>query len=155
MTEDQVAPSVKQIALTKQQIEGVLAAQKEIDEINEKQSEKARPYLIVAEQLESVAKKHGFASYDEYTDVLDTISVVIAGFDPVTKKYIGSEAVIRAQIAQVQADKNMPAENKAEALAELNNALKSPAPAIENKGNIDLVATYYDKLAVMMGSDQQ
>ena len=58
-----------------------------------------------------------------------------------TRKYIGSEAVIRAQIARVQADKNMPAENKTEALAELDNALKSPAPPVENKGNIDLVAT--------------
>jgi hypothetical protein len=73
----------------------------------------------------------------------------------VTKKYIGSEALIRAQIAQVQADKNMPAEDKTEALDELNNALKSPAPQVENKGNIDLVATYYDKLADTMGNDQQ
>jgi ribonucleotide monophosphatase NagD (HAD superfamily) len=154
-TEEQVASPVKQMALTKKQIEGVLAAQKEMDEINEKLSEKAKPYLIVAEQLESVAKKNGFASYDEYTDVVDNISIVLAGFDPVTKKFIGSEAVIRAQIAQVQADKNMPTENKTEALAELNNALKSPAPPVVNKGNIDLVATYYDKLADMMGSDQQ
>jgi hypothetical protein len=155
MTEDQVVPPVKQMALTKKQIEGVLAAQKEIDEINEKQSEKARPYLIVAEQLERVAKKNGFASYDEYTDVVDNISIALAGFDPATRKYIGSEAVLRAQIARVQADKNMPADNKTAALAELNTALKSPAPAVENKGNIDLVATYYDKLADMIGSDQQ
>jgi ribonucleotide monophosphatase NagD (HAD superfamily) len=87
MTEDQVASPVKQMALTKKPIEGVLAAQKEMDEINEKLSEKAKPYLIVAEQLESVAKKNGFASYDEYNDVVDNISVVLAGFDPVTKKY--------------------------------------------------------------------
>jgi ribonucleotide monophosphatase NagD (HAD superfamily) len=155
MTEDQVASTIKQMALTKKQVEGVLAAQKEMDEINQKQSEKAKPYLIVAEQLESVAKKNGFASYDEYTDVVDNISIALAGFDPVTRKYIGSEAVIRAQIARIQADKNTPAENKTEALAELNNALKSPAPPVENKGNIDLVATYYDKFADMMGSDQQ
>jgi ribonucleotide monophosphatase NagD (HAD superfamily) len=155
MTEDQVASPVKQMALTKKQIEGVLTAQKEMDEINENLSEKAKPYLIVAEQLEGVAKKNGFASYDEYTDVVDNISIVLAGFDPVTKKYIGSEAVVRSQIAQVQADKNMPTENKTEALAELNNALKSPVPSVENKGNIDLVATYYDKLANIMGRDQQ
>jgi hypothetical protein len=62
---------------------------------------------------------------------------------------------VRAQIARVRAAKNMPAEKKTEALAELDNALKSPAPPVVNKGNIDLVATYYDKLAVMMGSDQQ
>jgi hypothetical protein len=149
------SPAVKQMALTKKQIEGVIAAQKEMDEINEKVSEKPKPYLIVAEQLESAAKKNGFASFDEYTNVVDNISIVLAGFDPVTKKYIGSEALIRAQIAQVQADKNLPAEAKTEALDELNNALKSPAPPVENKGNIDLVATFYDKLADTMGNDQQ
>ena len=79
------SPAVKQIALTKTQIEGVIAAQKEMDEINEKVSEKPRPYLIVAEQFESAAKKNGFASYDEYTNVIENISIVLAGFDPTTK----------------------------------------------------------------------
>ena len=72
-----------------------------------------------------------------------------------TKKYVGTEAVIKAQIAQVQADKKMPAKDKKEALADLNDALKSPAPPIENKGNIDLVAKYYDKLADALGDDEQ
>ncbi len=72
---------------------------------------------------------------------------MLAGFDPATKKYVGTEAVIKAQIAQVQADKKMSAKDKKEALADLNEALKSPAPPIENKGNIDLVVKYYDKLA--------
>lgn len=155
MAQDQAATPVKQMALTKKQIEGVLAAQKEMDEINEKVSEKPKPYLIVAEQLESAAKKSGFASYDEYTSVVENVSLVFAGFDPTSKKYIGSEAVIKAQIAQVQADKNIAAEDKTEALDELNNALKSPAPPVENKGNIDLVAEYYDRLAEAMGNDQQ
>jgi hypothetical protein len=154
--QDQVAPPpAKQMALTKKQIEGVLAAQKDMNEINEKLSEKAKPYLIVAEQLESAAKKNGFASYDEYTNVIENVFLVLAGFDPTTKKYVGSEAVIRAQIAQVQADKDMPEEDKKEALADLENALKSPAPPVENKGNIDLIAQYYDRLAEAMGNDQQ
>jgi hypothetical protein len=49
----------------------------------------------------------------------------------------------------------MPAKDKKAALADLNDALKSPQPAIENKGNIDLVAKYYDKLAEALGDDQQ
>jgi hypothetical protein len=81
--------------------------------------------------------------------------MVLGGFDPATKKYVGTEAVIKAQIAQVQADKKMPAKDKKEALADLNDALKSPAPVIENKGNIDLVTKYYDKLADALGDDQQ
>jgi hypothetical protein len=62
--------------------------------------------------------------------------------------------VLKAQIAAVQADKKMPAKDKKAALAEMNEALKSPAPAIENNGNIDLVTKYYDKLAAALQDDQ-
>jgi len=150
----QEAP-VKQMALTEKQIEGVLTAQKDMDAITEKLPENAKPDPKITAQLEAVAKKNGFASYDEYNDVVENISLVLGGFDPATKKYVGSDAVIKAQIAQVQADKKMAAKDKKEALADLNEALKSPAPPIENKGNIDLVGKYYDKLAAIMGDDQQ
>src|SRR6202166_3654147 len=137
-------PAMKQTALTEKQIEGVLAAQKDMDAITAKLPDNAKPDPKITAQLEGVAKKNGFASYDEYNNVVDNISIVLAGFDPATKKYVGTETVIKAQIAQIQAHKDMPAEDKKEALADLNNALKSPALPVENKGNIDLVATYYD-----------
>jgi hypothetical protein len=148
-------PAIKQIALTDKQIEGVLAAQKEMDAITEKLPDDAKPDPKIDAQLDGVAKKHGFASYDEYNTVIDNISLVLSGFDPATKKYVGAEAVTKAQIAQVQADKKMSAKDKKEALAELNDALKQPAPAVENKGNIDLVTKYYDKLAEALGGDDE
>ena len=147
-------PPFKQVALTDKQIEGVIAAAKDMDAITEKMPENAKPDPKAIAQLETVAKKNGFASYDEYNNVLDNISIVLAGFDPVSKKYVGTEAVIKAQIAQVQADKKMSPKDKKDTLTELNQALKAPEPPIENKGNIDLVAKYYDKLAAIMGEDQ-
>ena len=151
---EQPAP-IKQIALTDKQIEGVLTAAKDMDAITAKLPEDAKPDTKVTAQLDDVAKKNGFASYDEYNDVVDNISMVLAGFDPTTKKYVGTEAVIKAQIAQVQADKKMNTKDKKEALADLNEAMKTPVPPIENKGNIDLVAKYYDKLADALGDDQE
>ena len=148
-------PALKQIALTEKQVQAVLAAQKDMDAIIEKLPDNAKPDPKVTAQLEAVAKKNGFASYDEYNDVVDNISLVLGGFDPATKKYVGSEAVLKAQIAEVQADKKMSAKDKKEALADLNQALKAPAPVIENKGNIDLVGKYYDKLADALGDSQQ
>jgi len=148
------SPPFKQVALTDKQIEGVIAAAKDMDAITEKLPENAKPDPKVVAQLEAVAKKYGFASYDDYNNVIDNISIVLAGFDPVSKKYVGTEAVIKAQIAQVQADKKMSPKDKKDVLAELNQALKAPEPPIENKGNIDLVAKYYDKLAAIMGDDQ-
>lgn len=151
----QQPPALKQIALTEKQIEGVIAAAKDMDAITEKLSENSKPDPKVTAQLEAVAKKNGFASYDDYNNVIDNISIVLGGFDPATKKYVGTEAVIKAQMAQVQADKKMSAKDKKDALADLSQALKAPEPPIENKGNIDLVGKYYDKLAAILGDDQQ
>ena len=148
-------PALKQMALTDKQIEGVLAAAKDMDAITAKLPDNAKPDPKITAQLEGVAKKNGFASYDEYNNVLENISIVLAGFDPAAKKYVGTETVIKAQVAQVQADKKMSAKDKKEALADLNDALKSQAPPIENKGNIDLVAKYYDNLAAALGADQE
>jgi hypothetical protein len=151
----QEAPAVKQIALTEKQVESVLAAQKDVDAITDKIPDNAKPAPKIDAQLDTVAKKYGFASYDEYNTVVDNISLVLGGFDPATKKFVGAEAVLKAQIAQLQADKKMPAKDKKEALADLNEALKSPPPAIENKGNIDIVAKYYDKLAEALGESEE
>jgi hypothetical protein len=151
----QQAQPVKQIALTEKQVEGVIAAAKDMDAITEKLPDNAKPDPKVTAQLEGVAKKNGFASYDEYNDVIDNISLVLGGFDPTTKKYVGTEAVIKAQMAQIQADKKMSAKDKKDALADLSEALKTPDQPVQNKGNIDLVGKYYDKLSAIMGDDQQ
>jgi len=147
-------PALKQVALTDKQIDGVIAAQKEMDAVTEKLPENAAPDQKMQSQLDAVAKKYGFAGNEDYGNVVDNISLVLGGFDSATKKYVGPEAVIKAQIALIEADKKMPANDKKQALGALNEALKSPPPAIENKANIDLVTKYYDKLMETLGGDQ-
>jgi hypothetical protein len=146
-------PELKQMALTEKQVEGVLASQKEMDAITEKLPENAQPDAKMMAQLDGVAKKHGFASYEDYSTVVDNIGLVMNGIDPATKKFVGSEAVIKAQITQVEADKKMTAPEKKQALENLNMALKAKEPDIQNKGNIDLVVKYYDKLAAALSED--
>jgi hypothetical protein len=148
-------PELKQIALTDKQIEGVLSAQKDMDAITDKIPDNAPPDPKLDAKLDDVAKKYGFASYPDYNTVVDNISLVLGGIDPATKKYVGSETVIKAQIAQVTADKKMSAKDKKEALGDLNEALKQKQPDIQNKGNIDLVLKYYDKLSEALGGDDQ
>lgn len=143
---------LKQIALTDKQVEGVLAAQKDLDAITDKLPQDAppKPDPKITAQLDDVAKKNGFANYGEYNDVVENVMMVLGGFDPKTKAYVGPEAVIKQQIAAVNADKKIPAKDKKAALDELNGALKQPMPAVENKGNIDVVTKYYDKLTAAM-----
>jgi hypothetical protein len=147
-------PAVKQIALTDKQVQGVLAAAKDMDALSAKMPQNGKPDPKLIAQFEATAKKYGFASNDEYDTVVDNIGMVMSGIDSTSKKYVGNAAVIKAQIAEVQADKKMSAKDKKEALDDLNQAAKAPDPTIENKGNIDLVVKNYDKLAAIMGSDQ-
>jgi hypothetical protein len=150
----QQQPQFKQVALTEKQIDGVITAQKEMNPITDKLPENAPPDAKVMSQLDGIAKKNGFASFDDYSNIVDNISLVMGGIDPQSKKYVGSEAVIKSQITQVEADKKMSANDKKQALADLTGALKAPEPKVENKGNIDLVVKNYDKLNDVLGADQ-
>lgn len=150
------APEAKQIALTDKQIESVLASQKDMDAVGDPAPAKpgAKEATPPLGKLDDVAKKYGFANYADYATVQSNIELVMSGFDPKTKTYVGPEAVLKAQLAEVQADKKMSAADKKEALADINEALKTPPPALEYKVNIDLVGKYYDKLAAMMQDDE-
>lgn len=150
-------PEAKQMALTDKQIEAVLASQTDFDALGSQQAAdkggaKAAPNMLG--KLDDVAKKHGFTNYADYAIVLNNIELVMSGFDPKTKAYVGPEAVLKQQLAEIQADKKMSAADKKEAVADLNQALKTPPPALEYKANIDLVGKYYDKLSAMMQDDE-
>jgi hypothetical protein len=143
----------KQIALTDAQIGNVLAAKSDIDAIVSKLPQNGNePSPKVMAQLDAAAKKHGFASYSEYDDVAGNISMVMEGFDPQTKKYVGQDVVIKQEIAQVQADKKMPANDRKEALNQLNDELKSVTP-LQFPANVDVVGKYYDKLSEAMSQN--
>ena len=76
----QEAP-LKQIALTEAQVASVLAATKEMDPVTEKIPDDGKPDPKLTAQLDGIAKKNGFASYDDYNIVVDNINLVLGGFD--------------------------------------------------------------------------
>jgi len=147
-------PPVKQIALTEKQVTDALAANAETAPIMEKIPEDAKPDPKIIAQLDAIAKKHGFANYADYDDVTANINLVLSGFDPETKKFIGQEAVLKKDIAAVQADKKMPAADKKETLAELNEALAAVQP-LQFPGNAAIVGKYYDKLSESMPQNKE
>jgi hypothetical protein len=147
-------PAVKQIALTEKQIKGLLAASKDIDAITDNAPEdidKLSPKTIA--QLDAVAKRNGLSSYAEYINVNENIGLVLGGVDPVTRKYVGKEAWVKAKIARVRADKKMSEDSKKEALQELYDNLEIPLPPTQYKTNIALVVRYLDKLNAAMRGD--
>lgn len=147
------APAAQQMALTEKHIESVSAAHKDIDAFTAKTSPSssvAQTNASIVVQLDALVKKHGFADYRDYNIVLDNIGLVMAGMDPKAKAYVGPAAVTKQKIAAIQSDKTMSAEDRKDALEELEAAAKAPLPPVEHKANIDLVTRHYDKLAAIM-----
>ena len=142
------APQLQQIALTDKQVQGLLDSQHDMDAITSKLPDddpSKPPDAKTMAQLDAVARKYGFTNYAEYGNVAANVDMLLDGFDPKTKKFIGIEASLKNQIVTVQADSKMPAKDKKEALDELNDSLKN-APKIQFPANVDVVAKYYDKL---------
>ena len=142
-------PQLQQIALTDKQVQGLLDSQHEMDAITSKLPDddpSKPPDAKTIAQLDTVARKFGFANYAEYGNVAANVDMLLDGFDPKTKKFIGIEASLKNQIGMIQADSKMPAKDKKEALDELNDSLKS-VPKIQFPANVDVVTKYYDKLS--------
>jgi hypothetical protein len=139
---------VKQIKLTEKQVEGFIAAHKDMGAIAEKM-EGDKPDPKVQAQLESVAKKYGFKDFNEYDDVASNIALVMAGIDPQTKAFTDPPTAIKREIEEITADKSMPEKEKKQALDELNEAMKMAQP-IQHPGNIEIVKKYYDRLEPLL-----
>ena len=143
------APAVKQIALTEKQIQGVLAASKDVDAITDKIPDNAKPDPKVDAQLDAVAKKNGFASLAEHDDVSMNIAIIMSGIDQETKKFTEVPERIREEIAALKADKSVSDAAKKEDLAQLEVALRGAKP-IQFKENIALVLKHFDELLPLM-----
>ena len=149
------APDVpQQVALTDKQVQGVLDSQSEIADatakLNDQDSDKIDPK--VQAQLDGIAKKHGFADFGDYDKTVTNVSLVLAGFDPQTKKYIGPDNVIKRQIDEVKADKQIPPLDKKKAVDELQASLKQVTP-LQYPDNVKVVEKFYDKLSQALQGD--
>jgi hypothetical protein len=146
-----MAQTIKQVKLSDKQVEGFIAAQKDMSAITEKMQGNTsdKPDPKIQAELESVAKKHGFANFAEYDDVAANISMIMAGIDPQSKAFTEPQIAIKKEIDEVTADKSIPEKEKKQMLEELNEALKTAAP-IQNPGNIEVVKKYYDKIEAVL-----
>lgn len=153
--QQQELPPMKQIELSDKQIQSLLAAQKDMDAITDKLPENSgdKPDPKLQGQLDEIARKNGFAGYAEYSDVVANVSLVLSGIDPKTKAFTEPPIVLKKQIDEVNADKTMPAKDKQDALADMNEALKY-TPNVQYPGNVTLVTKYYDKLSAIMMDDE-
>jgi hypothetical protein len=139
----------KQIKLTEKHIQSFMGAYNDMVKVYESADPDKPDDPKVEAQAEAIAKKNGFASLAEFDDVSASISTVISGIDPQTKKFTEPPEQIKKEIAALKADKTIPEAQKKQDLAELEAALKIAKP-VQFKENIGLVLKYFDKLLPLM-----
>lgn len=149
-------PEIKQIALTEKQVESIITAQKDLDVITDKLPEGAadKPDAKLLAQFEDVVKKYGFASYAEYGQVVDNVSLVMSGIEPKSKEFTDPPVLIKQQIAAIEADKKIPAKDKQALLTEMKQAEKY-AVSVQFPDNVKLVAKHYEKLVAALQEDDE
>lgn len=136
------AQDVKQVPLSDKQVEGFIAAQKDLTAIAGKiQAAGDKPDAALQAELDGIAKKHGFTTFGELDDVAANISIVMAGLDPQTGNFVDPLEALKKELEDVKADASIPEADKKQLTDELSEAIKS-TPPLQHKGNVEVVKKY-------------
>lgn len=142
-----------QVKLSDALIKSYLAAQKDLKPLAAKaEAAGDKPDPALEAELERVAKKHGFANFSELDDVSFTISLILDGFDHQTGAFNEPKTQLEKELATVKADKSIPAAEKKELLAEIEEAIKV-TPPVQHKENFAVVKKFIDDIEKAAGRD--
>jgi len=139
----------QQIKLTDAHMKGYIAANNDLSELAKKieaAGDKPDPKLM--DQLEALAKKYGFASYEELDTVIANVSYMLSGFDD-KGNFTDPSAALATELEQAKADTSIKKEDKDKMIQEIEEALKA-TPKLKYTENIEVVKKYVgelDKLA--------
>lgn len=144
--EGAIAQDFNQIQLTDKQVQGFILAQKDLTAIaGELQAAGDKPDATLRAKLEGIAKKQGFADFNELDNVAENISLVMAGLDPQSGEFSDPVDMLKKEISEIQADTTIPAKDKKQMLDELAEALKS-TPPLKYKENIVVVKKHREAI---------
>jgi hypothetical protein len=133
---------IKQIKLTDAQVKSFIAAQPDLATVAPKLQEAGDNIAPTLQtELDSIAKKHGFASFSELDDVAANISIVMAGLDAKSGDFTEPVEALKKELADVTADASIPDGDKKELMEELNEAINS-TPRLEHLENVELVKSH-------------
>jgi hypothetical protein len=141
-----VAEDINQIKLSEKQVQGFIAAQKDLSAISgELQAAGDKPDAKLQAKLEAIAKKQGFTNFAELDDVAANISLVMAGLDPQSGEFSDPVEMLKKEMAEIKSDTSIPEKDKKQMLEELAEALKT-TPPLKFKENIVIVKKHRDAI---------
>ena len=144
----------KEMKLSEQQIQSFITSQKKLAPLASKlEAAAGQPDPALQKQVEQIAKCSGFSTMQEFSDVGVNVSVVLAGLDAQTGQFVEPPEQIRRDMEEVKKDPQMSKQEKDQALAEMQAALKTAVP-LKFKENVALVRKYQRELEQALGEDQ-
>ncbi len=140
------AESIRQIALSQDKITQFLAARPPLEAILAGvPAGAAAPDPGLLRRLDDTARKNGFADYADYEAVATNIVWILTGIDPLSKKYVGVQAVTKLEVADLLGDKTLSLKQHKQLLEALHMQMLSAGP-VKYAANVPLVIKFYDKL---------
>ncbi len=129
----------KQVKLADSDIKGFISIQDDIRKVAgkiEASGDVLTPEL--REELDGIAKRHGFSDFARLQLVAANIAAILSGFDPDSGEYQDPREDLRQDILEIQSDDKLDASEKERVVKELESELKE-TPEIEFKENIELI----------------
>jgi hypothetical protein len=133
---------IKQLKLTEAQVKSFISAQPDLATVAPKLQEAGDNIAPTLQtELDTIAKKHGFASFQELDDVAANISIVMAGLDSKSGEFTEPVEALKKELSDVTADASIPDADKKQLMQELNEAI-STTPRLEHIENVELVKAH-------------
>lgn len=144
---------LKQIELTEAHVKNLIAAQPDLAAVVTRLEEMPEDAEVsVKGDLDNIAKKHGFADFEDLDTVSANVQLVLDGIDPDTGEYVDPVTSLKQELADVQADESMDAEEKKALVDELNEAIVS-IPPLAHAGNVAVVRKYYKEMQAALDGE--
>jgi len=144
------AQEFKQIELNEDKVKSFIAAQKDFAPLASKLIEGGdQPDEALTKELEEIAKKHGFASFEEFEDVGANITLILDGLDRSTGTFTDPIEKMKKELEDIKADDSIPAEDKKLAVDDLTQEIAASKP-LEHQGNIEVVKKHIAEIEALI-----
>lgn len=144
------AQEFKQIELTDKMVTSFIAAQKDFAPLASKLVEGGEtPDDALTKELENIAKKHGFASFEEFEDVGANITLILDGLDRSSGKFTDPVEKMKKELEEIKADSSIPAEDKKLAVDDLTQEIAAAQP-LKHPANIEVVKKRADEIEALI-----
>lgn len=140
----------KQIELTDKIMTSFIAAQKDYEPLTKKLMEAGDNVDDALEkELDTVAKKHGFADFAGFEDVGANITLVLDGLDPESGEFTEPKVLMQKELEEIKADDSIPADEKKSIIAD-QEELIATVPSIKYPGNVAVVKKHMDEIEALL-----